>query len=57
MEEGSPYAKAYLVLGGEGWKLRDFYLRGGLSKHLAHADQVTIVSLEAFVARANRGGL
>src|SRR4051812_20053487 len=32
--EGSPYTKAYLVLGGEGWKLRSFYTAGGLSKHL-----------------------
>ncbi len=24
------YKKAYLVLGGEGWRLRDFYAGGGL---------------------------
>src|SRR5215510_13078988 len=28
------YAKAYLVLGGPGWKLRDFYVGGGLSQYL-----------------------
>ena len=26
--------KAYLVLGGPGWTLRDFYVDGGLKKHL-----------------------
>jgi hypothetical protein len=51
------YSKAYLVLGGEGWKLRDFFIKGGLQKHLTHGDLVTIITLEGFVALANRGGL
>jgi hypothetical protein len=51
------FAKAYLVLGGEGWKLRAFYTGGGLRNHLVHADKVEILTLEAFVARANRGEL
>jgi hypothetical protein len=51
------YSKAYLVLGGEGWKLRDFYIKGGLSKHLTHGELVNIVTLEGFVAKANRGEL
>ena len=51
------YAGAYLVLGGEGWTLRDFYTGGGLEKHLVHADKVNILTLEGFVARANRGDL
>jgi len=49
------YTKAYLVLGGQGWKLRDFYIGGGLNQHLRHGDLVTILSLEDFVARANKG--
>lgn len=48
---------AYLVLGGNGWTLRDFYTGGGLKKHLANADKVQIVTLEDFVARANQGRL
>jgi hypothetical protein len=48
------YAKAYLVLGGEGWKLRDFYTTGGLARHLTAADRVQIVTLESFIARANQ---
>jgi hypothetical protein len=51
------FSKAYLVLGGEGWKLRNFYVDGGLKAHLAQADKVDILTLESFVARANQGRL
>ena len=51
------FEKAYLVLGGEGWKLRTFFTSGGLHKYLVHADAVEILTLEAFVARANQAKL
>jgi hypothetical protein len=51
------YSKAYLVLGGEGWTLRNFYTSGGLQKYLKHVDDVEILTLESFVARANAGKL
>jgi PD-(D/E)XK nuclease superfamily domain len=51
------FSKAYLVLGGEGWKLRNFYIGGGLEQHLIHAEKVEILTLERFVARANQGNL
>ena len=51
------FEKAYLVLGGEGWKLRAFFTGGGLHKYLVHADAVEILTLEAFVARANQAKL
>jgi hypothetical protein len=51
------FSKAYLVLGGEGWTLREFFIKGGLQKHLKHSDLVTIITLEGFVAKANRGEL
>jgi hypothetical protein len=51
------YTTAYLVLGGEGWKLRDFYVSRGLNKHLVYAEKVTIMTLEHFIARANSGSL
>lgn len=51
------YTKAYLVLGGEGWSLRNFYTRGGLRRHLANTDLVNIVTLERFIALANIGRL
>jgi len=56
LENGS-YQKAYLVLGGEGWTFRNFYTSGGLAKYLSYRDRVEILTLEAFVARANSGRL
>lgn len=51
------FKKAFLVLGGEGWKLREFFCGGGLKKHIAYDGKVEIVTLERFVARANQGKL
>jgi hypothetical protein len=48
------YRKAYLVLGGEGWKLRKYYVDGGLTQYIAYEKQVSVVTLEDFIARANR---
>ena len=55
--DSGPYEKAYLVLGGPGWSLRDFYAGDGLKKYLANTSHVIIESLETFVARANQGKL
>lgn len=49
--------KAYLVLGGDGWTLRDYYVSGKLAEHLIHAHHVKIVTLEAFIRLANNGQL
>jgi len=51
------YSKAYVILGGDGWKLRDFYIAGGLNKFFKDTDKVKIVTLERFVALANKGEL
>lgn len=48
------YRSAYLVLGGEGWTLRDFFIGGGLRSYLVDAERIQILSLEGFVARANQ---
>jgi hypothetical protein len=56
MQAGN-YEKAYVVLGGEGWTLRDFYASGGLKKYLVNCDKVEVIKLEAFVGRANQGKL
>jgi len=53
--EEKRHDKAYLVLGGEGWKLRSFYVSGALSKYVRGIENVEIVTLENFVAKANRG--
>jgi hypothetical protein len=56
LELGS-FEKAYVVLGGEGWTLRDFYAAGGLKKYLINSEKVEVIKLEAFVGRANQGKL
>jgi hypothetical protein len=55
--DSSKYVKAYVVLGGDGWTLRDFYTSGGLQKYLVKSENVEVIKLEAFVARANQGKL
>jgi hypothetical protein len=50
-------AKAYLVLGGPGWKLRTYFTSGALAEHLVHAGLVRVLSLEEFIALANDGRL
>lgn len=55
--EAGDFEKAYLVLGGDGWKLRDVYVAGILKKYIVNAEKVEIVTLERFVALANRGQL
>ena len=49
--------RAFLVLGGDGWQLRDYFTSGKLSEHLIHAALVRVVTLEAFTRLANNGQL
>ncbi len=49
------FYKAYLVLGGNGWRFKDFFLSGGLDQYLINANLVSIISLEEFVSKANQG--
>jgi hypothetical protein len=49
--------RAYLVLGGDGWSLRDYYTSGALADHLIYAKLVRVVTLEAFIRLANNGDL
>ncbi len=51
------YDRAYLVLGGDGWGLREFYVSGGLGKYLAYEDAVSIITLESFIRMANQSNL
>jgi hypothetical protein len=51
------YAKAYLVLGGPGWTLRDWFVSGALKGRMVGVENVDVVTLETFVARANQGRL
>jgi hypothetical protein len=56
MESGG-YEKAYLVLGGIGWTIREFYIKGGLNKYLIKGQAVKVVDLETFIALANTAKL
>ena len=51
------FHSAYLVLGGDGWKYKEFYMGGGLNDYIVDANRVKIVSLDQFVAEANQGTL
>ncbi|MEZ5319990.1 MAG: PD-(D/E)XK nuclease superfamily protein [Vicinamibacterales bacterium] len=51
------FSKAYLVLGGEGWKLRGFFTSPEFGLFLPAAAQVHVVTFETFIARANQGRL
>jgi hypothetical protein len=51
------FEKAYLVLGGEGWTLKSLYLSKELHRYLRNCEMVTVMSLESFVAKANKGKL
>ena len=51
------YQRAYIVLGGDGWKLRNFYVSGGLKKYLRLSGKVEIHQLEGFIAKANMAAL
>lgn len=48
-------SKAYIVLGGEGWTLRNFYVTGGLNEYIRGIEQVKIVTFENFIFLANKG--
>ncbi len=51
------FKKAYLVLGGSGWTLREYYVSGDIRRYLKNCEKVEIVTLETFVGRANQGKL
>jgi hypothetical protein len=55
--KGERYDKACIVMGGTGWTLRDWYLSGGLKKHLPAAGDIGLYPLETFVGLANQGKL
>lgn len=46
---------AYLVLGGEGWTLKEFYLSGGLNRHLSLDQPVFLMGDKDFLTTAKKG--
>jgi hypothetical protein len=55
--ESGVYSGAYIVLGGNAWRYKEFYLRGGLDRHVPKARLVQILTLEEFITKANQGKL
>ena len=56
IREKPTYKRAYVVLGGPKWTLRDYYVEK-IQQHLVGTEAVKVLSLEAFVALANEGKL
>jgi len=56
IRETPSYKRGYVVLGGPGWTLRDYYVEK-IQRHLVGTEAVKVLSLEAFVAIANEGKL
>ena len=56
---GGAFSKAYLVLTGDGWALKEFYTDGGLQRHLAKSvvEAVRVVPAGKFAALAGKGEL
>jgi hypothetical protein len=51
------YSQAYLVLGGDGWKRRDYFVSGAMVEQLKNSEKVHVMTLERFIALANDGKL
>lgn len=56
IREAPDYKRGYVVLGGTGWTLRDYYVEK-IQRHLVGTEAVKVLSLEAFAALANEGKL
>ena len=48
------YDKAYIVLGGEGWTLKDFYTSPDFLPHLNLSHPVSVLRTDQFIAFANQ---
>lgn len=48
---------AYIVMGGSGWSLREFYQTLEFKTWIRDSHEVNIITLEDFIAKANNGKL
>lgn len=53
-DHGNEFERAYLVLGGGGWKYLKFFLSEEFYLTLMLDKRVTIITLEDFISRANK---
>ena len=51
------YSEAFLVLGGDGWKRRDYFVSGAMVEQLKNSEKVHVMTMERFIAIANNGRL
>lgn len=51
------YDQAYLVLGGDGWKRRDYFISGAMVEQLKNCERVHVITLEKFMGIANNSQL
>lgn len=51
-EGGGRFSGAFIVLEGEGWARKDYYVGGGLNSYLKNTENVRIVTLEWFREQA-----
>ena len=56
LSRDSAIDKAYIVIGGDGWTKHNFFLNG-LENWVNTTEEVLVMRLELFVAKANRGEL
>lgn len=57
IKDNQMYERAYIVMGGSGWTLRDFYTSGQLEDYIVDMKNVSLLTLEGFLKLANHGKL
>lgn len=50
------YARGYVVLGGPGWTLRNWFVEH-VQRHLVGTEAIKVIALEDFIGLANSGQL
>ncbi len=53
LRENTDYQRAYIVLGGNGWSLRDFFVNDLLQTWMTVQEPIRVITMESFIALAN----
>lgn len=56
MKQNPDYSRAYLILGGSGWKLKDYYINNNLKDHIKNykPKKIIICSTDSFLEIVNK---
>lgn len=57
IQQRPQYTKVYVVLGGPGWTLRDYYLSQRFREQLNIPDRIKIMTVETFIKQVNQSKL